>query len=164
MKRSSNAKFPNSAQLFKFCQRVLNDQKTGKVHDQDVGSILSFSPSDCSHWKRGAKNVRSVFALEKLSQHLNIETGLIHDVASGNIKSDEAFFEYRESNFIDQQLDKAKSITKSEMDVIHNRIEAFVDSIHKQCEFDILPLYLPEVLRFFSYVSTQPADLSLIHI
>ena len=42
------------------------DQRNGKVHDQEVGAILSFNPSDCSHWKRGEKHVKSVFALAKL--------------------------------------------------------------------------------------------------
>ena len=62
-------------------QKVLMSQKGGKVHDQEVGQILNFNPSDCSHWKRGEKNVRSVFALAKLSETLAIEPTLVHDVA-----------------------------------------------------------------------------------
>ena len=72
MKRSGAAKFPNSVQLFKFCQKVMMHQKGGKVRDQEVGSILNFNPSDCSHWKRGEKNVRSVFALAKLADTLGV--------------------------------------------------------------------------------------------
>jgi hypothetical protein len=63
MKRSGATKFPSSVQLFKFCQKVLMHQRGTKVRDQEVGAILNFNPSDCSHWKRGEKNVRSVFAL-----------------------------------------------------------------------------------------------------
>ena len=90
MKRSGTAKFPNSVQLFKFCQKVLMDKRGGKVRDQEVGAMLNFNPSDCSHWKRGEKNVRSVFALAKLSDALNVEIALIHDIASGAIGLDEA--------------------------------------------------------------------------
>ena len=52
MRRSGTAKFPHSVQLFKFTQKVMVDQRGGKVNDQEVGSILNFNPSDCSHWKR----------------------------------------------------------------------------------------------------------------
>ena len=97
MRRSGAVKFPNSVQLFKFCHKVLADQRGGKVNDQEVGVILNFNPSDCSHWKRGEKNVRSVFALSKLSETLQVEESLLHDVVVGNIRLDEAFFEYCES-------------------------------------------------------------------
>jgi hypothetical protein len=90
MKRSGAVKFPNSVQLFKFCHKVMLTQRGGKVHDQEVGAILGFNPSDCSHWKRGEKNVRSVFALAQLSEALGVESTLIHDVASGACQLDEA--------------------------------------------------------------------------
>src|SRR6185312_12282519 len=107
MKRSGAVKFPNSVQLFKFCQKVLMSQRGSKVHDQEVGSILNFNPSDCSHWKRGEKNVRSVFSLAKLAETLAVETTLIHDVASGAVGLDEAFYEWTESNAFQQTHAKA---------------------------------------------------------
>ena len=76
------------------------DQRGGKVNDQEVGSILNFNPSDCSHWKRGEKNVKSVFALTALANTLGVEPGLIFDIASGAISMDEAFFEYQETKSI----------------------------------------------------------------
>ena len=82
MKRSGEVKFPNSVQLFKFCQKVLSPQKGEKIHDQEVGAILEFNPSDCSRWKRGEKSVPSVFSLAKLAEALQVEISLIHDVAS----------------------------------------------------------------------------------
>src|SRR3954463_14409174 len=106
MKRSGAAKFPNSVQLFKFCQKVLMSQRGGKVHDQEVGSILNFNPSDCSHWKRGEKNVRSVFSLAKLAETLQIETSLVHDVASGAVGLDEAYYEWQESSSFRAMLAK----------------------------------------------------------
>ena len=57
MKRSSSVKFPNSVQLFKFCLKVMVYKRVSKVRDQEVGAILNFNPSDCSHWKRGEKTL-----------------------------------------------------------------------------------------------------------
>lgn len=156
MKRSSSVKFPNSVQLFKFCLKVMAYKKGSKVRDQEVGAILNFNPSDCSHWKRGEKNVKSVFVLAKLSETLGVESSLIHDVASGAINLDEAFFEYIESNSIRQICDDAKNI---ETDELRQTVVSFVDTIHAESQFTTPPLYLPEVFRLFSFVSTQPVDM-----
>src|SRR3954470_8930573 len=125
MKRSGAVKFPNSVQLFKFCQKVLMSQRGGKVHDQEVGSILSFNPSDCSHWKRGEKNVRSVFSLAKLAEALTVETTLIHDVASGAVGLDEAFYEWQESNAFKATLTKAAECAPGELAEARQRVEQF---------------------------------------
>ena len=157
MKRSGAVKFPNSVQLFKFCQKVMMHQKGGKVRDQEVGAILSFNPSDCSHWKRGEKNVRSVFALAKLADALGVETSLIHDLISGATTLDEAFFEYLESRSfkgIYKGIDPAVDITD-----VRERILNFVGTIQDECEFTTPPLYLPEVMRAFAFISTQPVDM-----
>lgn len=159
MKRSGAVKFPNSVQLFKFCQKVLMAQKGGKVHDQEVGSILSFNPSDCSHWKRGEKNVRSVFSLAKLAEALKVEPTLVHDVASGHIGLDEAFYEWQESNSYKELVQKVAQENPADVAEVRRRVEAFVAQIHEQCEFTTPPLYIPEVLRFFAFVSTQPTDM-----
>ena len=159
MKRSGAVKFPNSVQLFKFCQKVLTHQRGAKVHDQEIGEILSFNPSDCSHWKRGEKNVRSVFALAKLAETLKVETALIHDVASGAAGLDEAFFEFQEATAIKEAQSKATAASPAELAEARKRVEAFVSELHKQAEFNTPPLYLPEVLRFFSFVQTQPIDM-----
>jgi hypothetical protein len=152
-------KFPNSVQLFKFCQKVMLTQRGGKVHDQEVGQILNFNPSDCSHWKRGEKNVRSVFSLAKLAEALQVEATLVHDVASGAVGLDEAFYEWQESNALRQMLAKAAESNGAALNLARARVEAFVAAIHEQCEFTTPPLYIPEVLRFFSFVSTQPSDM-----
>ncbi len=160
MKRSAQAKFPASAQLFKFCQKVMHEQRKGKrVHDQEVGAILSFNPSDCSHWKRGEKSVRSVFALEKLSQTLKLETAILHDIVSGHSGLNEAFYEYQESRTYSTVLQHALAEGEEAIATSRAQVEAFVKSVHNQCEFETPPLYLPEVLRFFSFVSTQPTDM-----
>lgn len=159
MKRSGAVKFPNSVQLFKFCQKVLMSQRGGKVHDQEVGSILNFNPSDCSHWKRGEKNVRSVFSLAKLAETLQIETTLIHDVASGAVGLDEAFYEWQESNGFKAMVAKALECSAKDLADARRRVETFVTQLHEQCEFSTPPLYIPEVLRFFAFVTTQPTEM-----
>lgn len=159
MRRVSVAKFPSSAQLYKFCHKVLMHQKGGKVNDQDVGAILDFNPSDCSHWKRGEKNVKSVFALATLSETLGVENTLIHDVASGAIDLDEAYFEYLESRAFKNIAAKARECGDEEIKAARQRVESFVAQIHAQSDFTTAPLYLPEVMRFFSFVSTQAVDI-----
>ena len=159
MKRSTNAKFPSSAQLFKFCQRVLVDRRQSKVHDQEIGAILSFNPSDCSHWKRGEKNIKSIFALEKLSTSLGVENTLILDIASGQVNLDEAFFEYKESRRMQKVFAAAEHIEPSVLLEIKRRTQKFVDQIHDECDFKTAPLYLPEIIQNFSFIKTQPAEM-----
>jgi hypothetical protein len=160
MKRSGAVKFPNSVQLFKFCQKVLMTQRGSKVHDQEVGAILSFNPSDCSHWKRGEKNVRSVFSLAKLAEALQVETTLVHDVASGAAGLDEAFYEWQESNSYREMLAKVvATVDPAAAQAARGRVEAFAAQLHQQSEFSTPPLYLPEVLRFFAFTSTQPTEM-----
>lgn len=159
MKRSGLAKFPHSVQLFKFCQKVLTDNKGVKINDQDVGSILEFNPSDCSHWKRGEKNVKSVFSLAKLSKELSVDSGLIHDIVSGHIGLDEAYFEHMESKSFEKALKEYEKQKPEEVASCRKALGAFVDKLLTQAEFSTPPLYLPEVMRFFPFVQAQPVEM-----
>jgi hypothetical protein len=160
MKRTESVKFPNSIQLFKFCQKVLTHQSGNKkVNDQEIGNILEFNPSDCSHWKRGEKSVRSVFALARLADVLKVEPSVIHDLATGATVLDEAFFEYTESNNLRATLEAARSSGVEAMNAARARVEAFVAKLHAQSQFTTAPLYLPEVLRFFSFIQMQPIEM-----
>lgn len=159
MRRSGVAKFPNSVQLFKFCQKVLMDQKGSKIHDQEVGGILNFNPSDCSHWKRGEKNVKSVFALAKLAEALGLEVSLIHDVASGYSKLDEAYFEYKQGQAYRSVINKAMESGAESVGKAREAVEKFVVSLHERAEFSTAPLYLPEILRFFPFITMQPIEM-----
>ncbi len=159
MKRSGAVKFPHSVQLFKFCQKVMMHQKGTKVRDQEVGSILNFNPSDCSHWKRGEKNVRSVFALAKLADSLNVETALIHDITSGAVDLDEAYFEYLEARHYKAIRGQTSEATGDEIKATRTRVLDFVQRVQQECEFQTPPLYLPEVMRTFAFISAQPVDM-----
>lgn len=134
-------------------------QKGSKVHDQEVGSILSYNPSDCSHWKRGEKNVRSVFSLAKLADALGVETTLIHDVASGSLGLDEAFYEWQESKQFRSLIHKSMECGEKELKEARSRVEAFVAQLHAQSGFTTPPLYVPEVLRYFAFITTQPSEM-----
>jgi len=159
MKRSGAVKFPHSVQLFKFCQKVMMHQKGVKVRDQEVGSILNFNPSDCSHWKRGEKNVRSVFALAKLAEALSVETSLIHDITSGSADLDEAFFEYQEARSYRALKGQSQSATPDKIQEIRERVLEFVTQIQQEADFQTPPLYLPEVMRSFAFITTQPVEM-----
>ncbi|MBC61462.1 MAG: hypothetical protein CMP11_03315 [Zetaproteobacteria bacterium] len=160
MKRSQGVKFPNSVQLFKFCQRILTEKKGGKVHDQEVGAILNYNPSDCSHWKRGEKNVKSVFALSSLADALQIEPVLLHDIVHGYTSIDEAYYEYQESKAFSNLIkDSIKFGTVQDLDPVRKRVEQFVCMLHEKADFSTPPLYLPEVLQTFNFISTQPVEM-----
>lgn len=159
MKRSGAVKFPHSVQLFKFCQKVMMQQKGVKVRDQEVGSILNFNPSDCSHWKRGEKNVRSVFALAKLAEALSVETSLIYDITSGSADLDEAFFEYQEARSYRVLKGQSQSATPDKIQEIRERVLEFVTQVQQEADFQTPPLYLPEVMRSFAFITTQPVEM-----
>ncbi len=159
MKRSGAVKFPHSVQLFKFCQKVMMHQKGSKVRDQEIGSILNFNPSDCSHWKRGEKNVRSVFALAKLAEALSVETSLIHDLTSGAIDLDEAYFEYMEARHYKALKSQVREAGADELRAIRERVLEFVQRVQQECDFQTPPLYLPEVMRTFAFITVQPVDM-----
>ncbi len=157
MKRTAVAKFPSSIQLFKFCQKILSLKSKKKVKDQDIGSILGFNPSDCSHWKRGEKNVRSVFSLAKIATALEVDQALIHDLAAGVCNLDEAYFEYLDSSTYRQHVTLAQE--SGAIGEVRARIENFVRSLHGQINFQTAPLYVPELTRQFSFITIQSMEM-----
>ena len=160
MKPLNAVKFPHSVELFKFCQKVLTERKQGKIHDQEVGAILDFNPSDCSHWKRGEKNVKSVFSLSRLAQTLEVDTALLHDLATGSVSLDEAYYEYHEASALKKLLEEGKSFREgSEFESRKRKIHSFVRTLHERAEYRTPPLYLPEILRFFPYIRMQPVEM-----
>ena len=160
MRRSGTKKFHHSVQLFKFCQKILADQKNTKIHDQEVGSILNFNPSDCSHWKKGEKKIKSVFSLAQLALSLNIEPTLLHDIASGHIIVDEAYFEHSEAIRHSNLVTRAhQELPANEINEIHQKVELFTEQLHQQANFTTPPLYLPEIFNFFPFLQLQPVDM-----
>ncbi|MGY3805085.1 hypothetical protein ACWNT8_13550 [Pigmentibacter ruber] len=92
-----NNRFPHSAELFKFCKEVLNIRKntTEKITDQDVGALLGFDPADCTHWKYGRKNIKSIQNLNQLAKALEIDPRNLIDISLGKNVLLDALIEYQ---------------------------------------------------------------------
>lgn len=176
MKKAAEVKYPSSANLFLFCRRVLDHKFGGiRVIDQDVGQILGFDPADCSHWKKGKKNIRSIQAMKSIAVHLGVDEKLVVDVASGDLDDSEAFYEfsgYGAFNIDVKMFEAAKkdfyrrhagSWTKdkeSEFKALFNANEPAIDhvvsEIHQRINFMEAPLYLPEVVAAYPDLSLMP--------
>ena len=169
MKKQLALKYPHSASLFRFCRRVL-DHKFGEIRviDQDVGQILGFDPADCSHWKKGKKNIHSIYAMRNIAKHLGIDEKLVVDLASGDIDAEEAFCEFL--GYGDMELD-SKSVDlakknffkqnssqwsrdreqefRSSFLINETQITKAVTEIHQLINFQEAPLYLPELTAYY---------------
>ena len=170
MKKEVEIKYPSASNLFQFCRKVLDHKFGGiRVIDQDVGQILGFDPADCSHWKKGKKNIRSIQAMKAIADHLGIDERLVVDIASGEIDDNEAFYEYcGYGNFDinDQMIEKARKEFhqrhantwtrdkehefKKYFEINEGKIDAIVSDIHQTIGFKEAPLYLPEVAASYS--------------
>ncbi len=97
MKKTEENRYPNAAVLFKFCKEALEMRYEGnvKVIDQDVGAILGYDPADCSHWKKGKKNIRALATIRTIAEHLNVDDRLLIDITAGRVGYEEAVFEYK---------------------------------------------------------------------
>ena len=107
--------YPHSAALFRFCKQALEMRYAGniKVIDQDVGSILGYDPADCSHWKKGKKNIKTLGVFQSISRYLNIDKRLLIGITSGTVPLEEALFEYQgygEFNFLPKKLEELRKI------------------------------------------------------
>ncbi len=174
-------KYPNSANLFHFCKSVL-DIKFGSVRviDQDVGQILDFDPADCSHWKKGKKNIKSYSAAKAIAAHLGVDEALVFDVLSGDLNVNEAmqeFYGYGPFCFSNKSIESYRKLYyRSNMDswssspdesfegALENqftKILEAVEKVHARINYFEAPLYLPEVIASFedlqltSYKATE---------
>ena len=162
-------KYPNSANLFHFCKSVL-DIKFGSVRviDQDVGQILDFDPADCSHWKKGKKNIKSYAAAKSIAGHLGVDEALVFNILSGDLNVNEAMQEfngYGPFGFSHKSIESYRKLYyRSNMDSWSsspdqsfegalekqfNEILDVVTKIHTQINYLEAPLYLPEVIASF---------------
>lgn len=173
MKRIAENRYPHSATLFKFCKEALALRYEGKVKviDQDVGAILGYDPADCSHWKKGKKNIRSLTTLKSLADFLNIDEHLLIEIASGKIAFDEAVFEFKGYGLFALQGQNLEEIKKiffkspekwqkygpvSSFEELFNlnreAINKLADNIINTINFTEAPIYLPELCHIFSGV------------
>ncbi len=179
MKKTAENRYPHSATLFKFCKEALEIRYEGnvKVIDQDVGAILGYDPADCSHWKKGKKNIRSLSTLKSIADHLNIDERILIDIASGRMDLNEAVFEYRGYGSFSLQGKNLDTLKKDffknpakwqdengirsfeEMfDVDRATVAAAARQIIKNGGFTEAPIYIPEVLRLFENIALAPDE------
>lgn len=174
MKKVEANRYPHSATLFRFCKEALEIRYDGnvKVIDQDVGAILGYDPADCSHWKKGKKNIRSLTTLRSIADHLNVDEGLLIDITSGKVNLDEAVFEFK--GYGDFAL-SGKPLESLKKEYFKNPsrwqggsgVPAFETHFQKQRAyvvqlanelisqggFEETPLYIPEVFRLIPNIS-----------
>jgi hypothetical protein len=178
MKKETQVKYQSSANLFKFCRLVL-DKKFGgiRVIDQDVGQILGFDPADCSHWKKGKKNIRSIQAMKSIAEHLGVDERLVVDIANGEMDDQEAFFEitgYGDFVIDENLFEQAKKqyyrknvntwTREKEQEFRHHfslnetKIDQVVRDIHEKINFNEAPLYLPEITNAYPDIALVSLD------
>ena len=179
MKKVEANRYPHSATLFRFCKEALEIRYDGnvKVIDQDVGAILGYDPADCSHWKKGKKNIRALGTLRSIADHLNIDERLLIDIASGRVGLDEAVFEYKGYGQFDldgkvlenlkkeffknptrwQGSDDIRSFEEL-FDVNRPKVMKVAEAVLNAGSFTEAPIYIPEVLQLYSSIEIIAKD------
>ncbi|MBI2602154.1 MAG: hypothetical protein HYW48_03780 [Deltaproteobacteria bacterium] len=177
MKKQTALKYPHAASLFMFCRRVLDHKFSGiRVIDQDIGQILGFDPADCSHWKKGKKNIHSIHSIHTIAQHLGVDDKLVAEVACGELDDEEAYCEflgYGQTSIDPKLMENAKkefykfnsSRWSRDLDsqfretflVNETKIDKIVNDIHDRLNFREAPLYLPELAAFYPAIVLSPS-------
>ena len=179
MKKIAENRYPHSATLFKFCREALEIRREGSVRviDQDVGAILEYDPADCSHWKKGKKNIRALSVLRRIADHLSIDERLLIDIAAGKVGLEEAVFEYRGYGAFALQGRNLETLKKEYFknptrwqpggdmksfeelfDIHREQVVKIVESILKTGAFTEAPIYLPEVYALFPNIAIVAAE------
>ena len=189
MKKIAENRYPHSATLFRFCKEALEIRYEGnvKVIDQDVGAILGYDPADCSHWKKGKKNIRSLSTLRTIADHLSIDERLLIDIAAGKVGLDEAIFEYRGYGAFGLQGRTTENLKKEFFknparytgedsrltfedlfDVDRPGVVKAVQTILESGRFEEAPIYIPEIAQLFANFNvvadetiTQPVSVTV---
>jgi hypothetical protein len=160
-KTSDVSRFPSSALLFRFCMKVLDLRNPGhKVHDQELGNILQYNPSDTSHWKRGKKALRSVYALEALAHHLETDVDLLQDLVEGAIDFDEAW-----TDFVDNEEEKKfRAEASSELLELRRErqltLDRVAEEILQKAGVVSVPVYVPEILQVLPFIHLSHGEVS----
>lgn len=170
MKKIAENRYPNSANLFRFCKEALEIRYDGnvKVIDQDVGAILGYDPADCSHWKKGKKNIRSLSTLRAIADHLAIDERLLIDIAAGKMGLEEAIFEFRGygaftlkgrttenlkkeyfKNPAKYGSEESRLTFEDLFDVDRPGVVKAVQETLDSGQFEEAPIYMPEIARLF---------------
>ena len=174
MKKTVENLYPHSATLFRFCKEALEIHYDGnvKVIDQDVGAILGYDPADCSHWKKGKKNIRALATLRSLAEHLRIDEHLLVSIAAGRISLPEAVFEFRgygdfnlrekplenlKKDFFKNpsrwQTDRGVKTFEEVFDVNRAVVARIALEVLRLGRFEETPIYVPEIFNLFPSIN-----------
>ncbi|MFK7873777.1 MAG: ImmA/IrrE family metallo-endopeptidase [Oligoflexales bacterium] len=165
-------RYQNSAALFRFCKEALESRHQGqvKVIDQDVGAILGYDPADCSHWKRGKKNIKSLPTLRSIANHLKIDEKILIDLTAGRVELEEALFEYQgygafalnphrydqlKQDFFrsPEKWPHSEAVTCEQLlDVNRPEILSIIEKILSSANCTEAPVYIPEVYKIFQSI------------
>lgn len=163
-------RYPQSIKLFQFCKEALN-VKHGyevKIIDQHVGALLGFDPADCSHWKKGKKNVKSIHAIQSIADYLGTDASIISNILSQKMDVEESLQEY--IGYGDFSLSrKAIEDLKREYYTNTNKFQVssfeeliaieygeilkLTESLLKKAQISTFPVMLPEVFAQVSNVT-----------
>lgn len=170
MKKTAENLYPHSATLFRFCKEALEIHYDGnvKVIDQDVGAILGYDPADCSHWKKGKKNIRALSTLRSLAEHLRVDERLLISIAAGRVGLQEAVFEFKGYGNFDLRERQIESLKKEffknparwqtgdsirtfeeVFDISRSAVAAIAQEVLQLGRFNESPIYVPEIFNLF---------------
>lgn len=154
MKRADENRYTHSATLFHFCKEALNIKHNFevKVIDQHVGAILGFDPADCSHWKRGKKNIRSIHSINTIAEHLEIDPRLVTDIVSGNIGLEESIQEYKGYGTFESPSESESGSHASPQSEREKSLQ-IVNEILQTADIRSCPVMIPEVINALSNVT-----------
>jgi hypothetical protein len=171
--KDKEVRFESSVRLFQFCKTMLAHKRgTTKVIDQDVGQILAFDPADCSHWKNGKKQIKSIFAMRSIAQQLDVDESIVSSIAFGELDTDEAIQEcttyeklFFDQSFLDQERKEffknnpaagshgdAAEMFQKQFDLHTKKIIQLVADIHAAIDFKESPLFLPQLLQAYPVI------------
>ncbi len=156
MKRSEENRYAHSATLFKFCKEALNIKHNFEVIviDQHVGALLGFDPADCSHWKKGKKNIRSIHTINTIAESLDIDARLVTDIVSGQVGLEESVQEFR-----------GYGAFESTIDLQREQIFVAAQQLLENADIRSCPVLIPEVLSVcqnIALVQTEPESEKLV--
>ena len=185
MKKTEENRYPHAAVLFRFCKEALEMRYEGnvKVIDQDVGAILGYDPADCSHWKKGKKNIRALATIRTIAEHLNVDDRLLIDITSGRVSFEEAVFEYKGygafalagrhlenlkkeyfRNPDKYQSEQGATSFEDLFDTNRPAVAEMVVKILDKADIQEAPVYIPELAKWYpSFIIAQDPSIEKSH-
>ncbi|MEY4631676.1 MAG: hypothetical protein RIQ81_1796 [Pseudomonadota bacterium] len=170
-------RFRASMELFQFCRMVLGLRRPGvRIMDQHVGELLELDPAECTHWKKGRKQIRSLNALRALAAKLSVQEWIVAAVISGDMDAEEGVCEVKgygpfelDPTVVEAAIESLRQAHPgqwtAERELLarqHCRINrpAIVDkvrAVHQASGFESPPFYLPELRNQRPYVRFDSA-------